>query len=102
MKYSELKGSLVRLEQKPQHLCRKWKLMATFGTDPETGKRITRTKKFEGDHKQAQSALEEFLAPFKHENNEVAFPPTAMPVPATVKYQRVSENASTSNDVDDE
>lgn len=50
-------GHIEKLEDKRNDRCRKWKLRAYVGINPKTGKRMQRTRTFQGSLSEAKDAL---------------------------------------------
>lgn len=55
-------GSIVKLEDKEKRRCRKWQLRVSVGRDKsQSGKYVTKTRRFAGTYTEAQKALSEFI-----------------------------------------
>ena len=56
-------GSIVKLEKKEKRRCRKWQLRVSVGRDKsQSGKYVTKTRRFAGTYTEAQKALSEFIS----------------------------------------
>ena len=56
-------GSIVKLEDKEKRRCRKWQLRVSVGRDKsQSGKYVTKTRRFAGTYTEAQKALSEFIS----------------------------------------